>query len=113
MSKWVLLVAALMGVLPVTVAAQNFPERPIRVILGVAAGGGQDTVARAMSPKLYKALGVNVIIDNRPGAGGSIGVELAKQAAPDGYTLLMISSSNVTHPLLYGASYDIERDFAS
>lgn len=113
MSKGVLLVAGLLGALPLVAAAQTYPERPIRLILGVAAGGGQDTVARAMAPRLYKALGVNIIIDNRPGAGGTIGVELAKQATPDGYTLLMISSSNVTHPLLYGGNYDLERDFAS
>ena len=107
-----LLVAAVLGALPLLATAQSFPERPLRLILGVAAGGGQDTVARAMVPKLSKALGVSTIIDNRPGAAGTIGAELAKQAAPDGYTLLMISSSNVIHPLLYGAAYDIQRDFS-
>lgn len=106
------LIAAVLGMAPLLAAAQNFPERPIRLILGVAAGGGQDTVARAMGPKLSKALGVNTIIDNRPGGSGTIGVELAKQASPDGYTLLMISASNVINPLLYGAAYDIQRDFS-
>jgi tripartite-type tricarboxylate transporter receptor subunit TctC len=94
-------------------AAQKFPERPIRLILGVATGGGQDTVARAMVPKLTKALGVNIIVDNRPGASGTIGVELAKQAVADGHTLLMISASNVINPLIYGATYDLQRDFVS
>lgn len=98
--------------LPVMAAAQRFPERPLRLILGVAPGGGQDTVARAMGPRLAKALGVNMIIDNRPGGSGAIGVELAKQATPDGHTLLMISASNLIHPLLYGAAYDIQRDFS-
>lgn len=106
-----LLVAAVLSTLPLSGAAQSFPERPIRLILGVAAGGGQDTIARAMAPRLSKALGANVIIDNRPGAGGGIGAELAKQATPDGHTLLMISSSNVIHPILYEASYDVQRDF--
>jgi len=94
-----------------TATAQKFPERPIRLILGVAAGGGQDTVARAMGPRLARALGVNVIVDDRPGGSGAIGAELAKQAPPDGYTLAMISASNVINPLVYGASYDLQRDF--
>ncbi|OGA42006.1 MAG: hypothetical protein A3G24_03190 [Betaproteobacteria bacterium RIFCSPLOWO2_12_FULL_62_13] len=106
------LMAVVLSTLPLAGAAQNFPERPIRFILGVATGGGQDTVARAMAPKLSSALGANIIVDNRPGAGGGIGAELAKQANPDGYTLLMISSSNVIRPILYGASYDVRRDYS-
>ena len=106
------LVAAVLATVPLAGIAQNFPERPIRLILGVATGGGQDTIARAMAPRLSKALGAYVIVDNRPGAGGGIGAELAKQATPDGYTLLMISSSNVIHPILYEASYDVRRDFS-
>jgi tripartite-type tricarboxylate transporter receptor subunit TctC len=104
-------VAAAFAFLSCTAAAQKFPERPIRLILGVAAGGGQDTVARAMGPRLAKALGVNMIVDNRPGGSGAIGADLAKQAVPDGYTLAMISASNVINPLIYGASYDLQRDF--
>ncbi|HZN23215.1 MAG TPA: tripartite tricarboxylate transporter substrate binding protein [Burkholderiales bacterium] len=103
---------ALLSVVSIAATAQKFPERPIRLILGVAPGGGQDTIARAMSPRLAKVLGVNTIVDNRPGGSGTIGVEIAKQAAPDGHTLLMISASNVIHPLLYGAPYDLLRDFA-
>jgi tripartite-type tricarboxylate transporter receptor subunit TctC len=99
-------------VLAAPVGAQSFPDRPIRLILGVAPGGGQDTVARAMAPRLGKEVGANMVVDNRPGAGGSIGAELAKQASPDGHTLLMISLSNVIGPILYGASYDVRRDFA-
>lgn len=108
-----ILLAAVFGSLPALASAQNFPERPIRLILGVAAGGGQDTVARAMAPRLSKELGANIVIDNRPGAGGTIGAELAKQASADGYTLLMISLSNVIGPILYGAPYDVRRDFSS
>lgn len=92
--------------------AQSYPERPIRLILAVAAGGGQDTVARAMTPKLSTLLGANIIIDNRPGGGGNIGVGVARQASPDGYTLLMISSSNVIQPIVHGSPYDLQRDFA-
>ncbi|MCW5604287.1 MAG: hypothetical protein KIT18_07065 [Burkholderiales bacterium] len=96
-----LLVTMILSAVSLAAAAQNYPDRPIRLILGVAAGGGQDTVARAMAPRLSSALGVNVIIDNRPGGGGNIGVELAKQASPDGYTLLMISASTAHRPFLY------------
>ena len=103
--------ATLFACVSCTATAQKFPERPIRLILGVAAGGGQDTVARAMGPKLARALGANMIVDNRPGGSGAIGAELVKQAAPDGYTLAMISASNVINPLTYAAPYDLQRDF--
>jgi tripartite-type tricarboxylate transporter receptor subunit TctC len=93
--------------------AAEFPQRPIRLILGVAPGGGQDAVARPMAIKVGKLLAVTMVVDNRPGGSGAIGAELAKQAAPDGHTLLLISASNVLNPLLYGASYDVQRDFAA
>jgi len=83
-------------------AAQNFPERPIRLVLGVAPGGGQETIARAMAPKMATTLGINLIVDTRPGGGGLIAINVAKQAAPDGYTLAMISSSNVIQPIVSG-----------
>lgn len=102
--------AALLSALPLLAAAQNFPQRPIRLILGVAPGGGQETIMRGMSPKLLKTLGTNIIIDNRPGGSGAIAVELVKQATPDGYTLLMISASQILNPLLTDAKYDIPRD---
>ena len=62
-----LMAGALLSVVSIAATAQKFPERPIRLILGVAPGGGQDTIARAMSPRLAKVLGVNTIVDNRPG----------------------------------------------
>ena len=106
-------VMTLTGMFAVAACAQNFPERPIRLILGVAPGGGQDATARLMAPRLYKVLGETIIIDNRPGAGGAIGVDLARQAAPDGHTLLMISLSNVLLPMLGNVTYDVRRDFAA
>lgn len=107
-----LVVAACCCWLPVPGMGQNFPERPIRLILGVAPGGGQDTVSRAMSAKLAGTLGANLIVDNRAGGSGVIAVNVAKQAAPDGYTLLMISASNVIQPIVYGTAYDVRRDFS-
>ena len=103
---------ALLAGLSFSAAAQEFPQRPIRLILGVAPGGGQETIIRGMSPKLLKTLGVNLIVDNRPGGSGAIAVEIARQATPDGYTLLMISASQILNPLVSGATYDIPRDFA-
>ena len=101
-----------LGLLPLASLAQHYPNRPIRLLLGVAAGGGQDTIARAMAPKVSNILGANIVMDNRPGAGGDIALGVAMQAAPDGYTLLMISSSNVIRPLMYKSPYNLQRDFA-
>ena len=105
MSFKVFAVGLLAG-LSFSAAAQEFPQRPIRLILGVAPGGGQETIIRGMSPKLLKTLGVNLIVDNRPGGSGAIAVEIARQATPDGYTLLMISASQILNPLVSGATYD-------
>jgi tripartite-type tricarboxylate transporter receptor subunit TctC len=69
--------------------AGDYPNRPIRMIVGFAAGGGTDLTARTMQPKLQQALGGTILIDNRPGAGGNLATELTVRAAPDGYTLLM------------------------
>ena len=106
------LATLMLGLLPLASLAQHYPNRPIRLLLGVAAGGGQDTVARAMAPKVSNILGANIVMDNRPGAGGDIATGVAMQAAPDGYTLLMISSSNVIRPLMYKSPYNLQRDFA-
>jgi tripartite-type tricarboxylate transporter receptor subunit TctC len=70
-------------------SAGEYPNRPIRMIVGFAAGGGTDLSARTMQPKLQQALGGSILIDNRPGAGGNLATEMAVRAAPDGYTLLM------------------------
>jgi len=92
--------------------AADYPTRPVRLIVPLAAGGGMDTVARAVSIKLTDQLGQTVIVDNRGGGGGSIGAELAASAPADGYTLIMMSATSVIHPLLYKARYDTARDFS-
>ena len=81
--------------------AQNYPAKPIRVIVGLAPGGATDIVARALAQKLTDGLGQTVVIDNRAGAAGSIGSALAANALPDGYTALIVSSTYTINPSLY------------
>ncbi len=108
-----LAVAVAFATLGVQAQAQGtYPSRPVRLIVPLAAGGGMDTVARALSLKLTDQAGQTIIVDNRGGGGGSIGAELAASAPPDGYTLIMMSATSVIHPLLYKARYDITQDFA-
>jgi len=93
--------------------AQEYPARPIRLIVPLAPGGGMDITARGVAQKMVGLLGQNMVVDNRPGGGGSIGAELAAHAPPDGYTLLMASGTLVVHFLLYRAQYDPVRDFTA
>ncbi len=105
------------GVLPAAVApvlAQTYPARPIRVIAPFPAGGGTDLIARSIAQKLSLAWGPQVVVDNRSGAGGMIGSELVARAAPDGYTLLITSSSThvISPHLARKPLYDPLTDFA-
>ena len=77
-------------------AAQGYPSRPVRIVVGFAPGGAADTVARAMSDAMGKALGQTVVIDNKPGAGSSLAAEHVAKAAPDGYTVLIASPSSIS-----------------
>ncbi len=109
-------VAVVLAVLGAQAQAQvnaPYPVRPVRLIVPLAAGGGMDTVARALAQKLTDQLTQTVVVDNRGGGGGSIGAELAAAAPPDGYTLFMMSTTAVIHPLMYKARYDIVNDFAA
>ena len=92
-------------------AAQDYPSRPLRVIVPLPPGGAIDTVVRSMAHRLTEGIGQNVIIDNRPGAGGAIGMETAMAASPDGYTVVAIGATQLTYPLIYKARYDLLRDF--
>lgn len=101
-----LIAAVLAAVCTAATAASTFPDRPIRIVVPFAAGGGTDIVARAVADKLGQKLGQPVVIINTPGAGGTIGAASVARAEPDGYTLLvwhigMISSAYVTKPLPY------------
>ena len=91
--------------------AQTYPAKTVRVIVPFAPGGGSDFIARAVAPQLSKALGQQFVVDNRPGAGSTLGSEIALKSAPDGYTLLLISGSYTTSPSLYkNLKYDTLND---
>ncbi len=111
--RWGLgLVAAgmLLGAVPVLA---QYPGKTVRLIVPYPPGGGTDTLARVLSQRLGEALGQQVMIDNRPGAGANIGVEIAAKAPNDGYTLLMAAISNAISASLYRKlNYDLVRDFA-
>src|SRR5262245_2199767 len=105
------LLIALLGTMTTMVRA-DYPERQITMIVCFPAGGGTDIAARLINKELGAALGKPVIIENRGGAGGNIGIAAAARAAPDGYTLLVCSSAYVVNPSLYAqASYDPFKDF--
>jgi tripartite-type tricarboxylate transporter receptor subunit TctC len=92
--------------------SQQYPIKPIRFIVTFPPGGTVDITARIIQPKLYESLGQPIVIDNRGGAGGTVGTEAAAFSAPDGYTFLFTLSSHTINPLLYKLRYDVERDFA-
>jgi tripartite-type tricarboxylate transporter receptor subunit TctC len=107
------LAALLIGFAPVPAPAQDYPTRPIRLIVPFAAGGLNDVVARLVAPYLERALGQPVVIDNRPAAGGMVGTDAVAKAPPDGYSLLMVASSFAIIPATRAQMpYDAERDLA-
>ena len=113
--KWIVFAGALLAALACTLAvAQPYPAKPIRLVVPFPAGGATDVLARAISMRAAEKLGQAIVIDNRPGAGGTIGADVVAKAPPDGYTLLIATGS--THSI--GPSfnprlpYDVVRDFA-
>lgn len=87
-------------------AQDKYPSRSARLIVPFPPGGGADISARTIAAKLTERLGQQFVVDNRSGAGGNLGTELASKAAPDGYTLLLVSSSYGANPSLYKLNYD-------
>ena len=93
--------------------AESYPARPIRLVVPFTAGGGTDISGRIVAAKLSERLGAGIVVDNRTGAGGIVGTEIVAKAAPDGYTLVLVSSSHAINPSLYRhLPYDALRDFA-
>jgi tripartite-type tricarboxylate transporter receptor subunit TctC len=97
---------------PAAVAAEesSYPARPVRLIVPFAPGGGTDASARLIAQKLTDAFGRSVVVDNRAGGGGTVGVETAVRATPDGYTMLLISASYATNASVYKLTYDPSED---
>ena len=112
--KFIILLAGAAMILPAAArAAETFPTRPLRLVVPYPPGGGTDIVGRILGQKLHESLGQPVVIDNRSGAGGTLGTALAAKSAPDGYTLLLVPTSHVINPSIYvKLPYDTERDFA-
>jgi tripartite-type tricarboxylate transporter receptor subunit TctC len=108
-----LLCAPAAGLSQVTDAAKSYPSRPLRIVVPFTPGGQPDIVSRLMQPRLTEALGQQVIVDNRPGAGGMIGARIVVASNPDGHTLLSISAAHVVTPAVRAnLGYDTLKDFA-
>ena len=94
--------------------AQNWPARPVRLVVGYAAGGGADTTARPVAQKLTEHFGQPFLVENRPGASSSLAIERVAKAEPDGYSLLQLSSPGIAQAVLrIKLPYDLERDLAA
>ena len=96
-----LVLGSLVGSLTLAQAGGNYPSKPVTLVVTYPPGGGADAMARLLAPKMSEALGQNVVVDNKPGAGGQIGAAAVAKAAPDGYTLMLDASSFAVNPSLY------------
>ncbi len=115
MKRSKLAVLALLLVAAGTAVAQNYPAKPVRIVVGLSAGGTTDLVSRIVAQRLTEAWGQNVVVENRPGATGMIAGELVAKSPPDGYTLMIAPQSAIAvAPALYGkAPYDSVKDFSA
>jgi tripartite-type tricarboxylate transporter receptor subunit TctC len=113
MERLLFALACALGVSAAAVQAQSYPAKPIRLVLGYAPGGVADITARLVTQKLSASLGQQVIVDNRPSAGGIVAGEAVAKADPDGYTLLHLNAGNaITVALFKSVPFDVVRDFA-
>jgi tripartite-type tricarboxylate transporter receptor subunit TctC len=105
--------AAALPVVSCIAWAQAYPTRPVRIIVGQAAGSGSDIIARLMAQRFSERLGQQFIVENRPGAGGNIATEAVVRSPPDGYTLLLVVSANTINATLYDKlNFNFVRDIA-
>ena len=105
----ILLVAAI-GLYYGMAAAQTYPSKPVRLIVPFAPGGAADIIGRIIATQLAQQLGEQIVVDNRAGAGGALGAEIATKAKPDGYTLLMFTTAHAINPSFYKLPYDPVKD---
>ncbi len=111
-SRRIALIAAALAIAALPAAAQTYPNKPIRVIVPYAAGGSTDQLARAIQQPMSEALGQPVIIENKPGAGGTIGTDMVAKAAPDGYTLVFGNTGpSAVVSMMRKTPYDELKDF--
>jgi len=110
--KSLALLAMAAGLLTAGTAQAEYPDRPVRLIVPFIAGSAPDVAARQVAQRLTAGLGQQFVVDNKPGAAGNIGAEVAARAAPDGYSLMLMTSSHVLNPFLYArVNYDAIKDF--
>jgi tripartite-type tricarboxylate transporter receptor subunit TctC len=108
-----LVIAVVISAAPCAVSAQSYPQRPITLVVPYPAGGGNDVLARLVAEKMSHSLGQQIVVENRGGAGGTIATRQVAKSAPDGYTLLIATSSLAINPSLYpNVGYDPRKDFA-
>ena len=113
MSARIAIIAAAIAALTPAAYAADYPSKPIRLIVPFSPGGGNDIAARFIAQRLTEAFGQTAVVDNRPGAGSTLGTDLVAHAAPDGYTLLVTHNAIAINQTLYSKlSYDTVRDFA-
>ena len=107
------LLAVLACVWSAAATAQNYPVKPVRILVGFAAGGGTDTAARMVAQKLTESLGQPVLVENRPGSGGIIATDAVAKSPPDGYTLLMMAAADSIQPAMrQKMPYELPKDFS-
>ena len=113
MNKFKYLIPFFLAALPLAhgANAQNYPTRPIRFIVPFQPGAGSDITARTVAGKMGELLGQQVVVDNRPGASGNIGLEITQRAAPDGYTLVLMSATVSVSAAVQKMPFDLVRDF--
>src|SRR5688572_3784166 len=98
--------ALVLGLTAVDAGAQAYPAKPVRIVVGFAPGGGSDFIARLIAQKLSERFGMQVLVENRPGAGSMLAGEIVVKSPPDGYTILLSAASYTVNPSLYKLSFD-------